>query len=139
LRIVITTTLVVGAILGGILFLRETVAPAWLQPGIATASATIAAEPIAAPPVLPPAMPLFVTPTREATIEPTLPTPASAEPPAAVEAGSAPSSSASASASSGRPRRPRPAAASPSEPAVFELPDDFQYSPAGSNNLTFPR
>ncbi len=71
MRIVITTTLVIGAILVGILVLRETVAPSWLRPGVATTSGTIAAEPIAPPPALPPALPLVVTPTP-ATSEPTL-------------------------------------------------------------------
>jgi len=142
LRIVITTTLVIGAILVGILVLRETVAPAWLQPGTATTSATTVAEPIAPPrglpPALPPALPPVVNPTP-ATNEPTLPPLASAEltmPPAAIEAGAAPSSVASASATS---RRSRPPAAPPSQPGVYELPDDFQYSPTGSGNLTFPR
>jgi len=136
LRIVITTTLAIGAILVGILVRRETAAPAWLQPGVAP-SGTIAAEPIA-PPAQPPALPLVVTPTP-APSEPTLPPPASATPPAAIEAGSAPSSFASASASASGPRRSRPTAAPSREPGVYELPDDFQYSPAGSSNLTFPR
>lgn len=137
LRIVITTTLVIGAILVGILVLRETVASTWLEPG----TATTAPEPISPPRALPPVLPPVVTPTP-ATIEPILPLPASAKLtmlPAVIEAGSAPSSSACASANSNRPRPPRPATAPASQPGVVELPDDFQYSPTGSSNLTFPR
>src|SRR6185312_9184728 len=129
LRTVIGATLVIGGALTGVLVLRESrFAPEWVRPPAAepSASADVGLGGPALPPAttvtVPPPPPPAAAPTESAPPEPSASTP---EP--------------IASASAGRARKPvAPAAAQPGEPAVVELPPDFQYSPKGSGNLTFP-
>jgi len=134
LKVVIGTTLVVGAVLVGILVLRTTVDPPWLRPA-AVAAPTPTATSVLPPPVSPPETPTPPPPPPPATTiasvasAPSVSAPASAAPPASV-----------ASVASGAARRPRPPSngGQPGDPEVVELPDDFRYSPPGSANLTFP-
>jgi hypothetical protein len=141
LRMVIGTTLVIGAALTGVLVLRESrLAPEWLRlPEPAPSSSTSLGVPVLPPPpALPPAI---------AEVPPPPSTTASAEvPPSGADSVASAAYSASpsapqpaASASAGGARKPgAPGAAQPGEPEVVELPSDFRYSPQGPGNLTFP-
>ncbi len=138
LRTVIGTTLAIGGLLTGILLLRESrFAPEWLRPPSTEAPSSaplgggVPALPPAPPPPPAPTPPPATTAAAPSTAAPV----ASAAPEPSV---SAPAPVASATASA-RPRRQgAQAGAQPGDPEVVELPADFQYSPKGAGNLTFP-
>ncbi len=128
-KVVIGATLLLGAGLVAILVLRETVKPAWL---VAPESASAAAGPSFVP-ALPPATPFEPPPAPSAPATSL----ASAEPSSTPEAGPAAAASTPPSASASAAARPPPLRPAPTRDIV-ELPDDFQYHPSGSGNLTVP-
>jgi hypothetical protein len=133
LRTVIGTTLVIGAVLTGVLVVRGTrYAPQWLQPSAPAPSPSTDLGLGAQVLPLPQTTPAAVTdvpppPSIAASVASATPEPSA----------SAPQPVASASAGKG-PKPGAPGAGQPAEPEVVELPADFRYSPQGPGNLTFP-